>query len=378
MMSEQEILSSNPIRLVIHYSGSFWRLLEIKTQLQPMDSDPPLLSTYRALFDARDRERIDPDAIALTAASDECELPLIDLDRLNVAGHDGRDATEKCKREIVEAASQWGFFQVVNHGVSNELIARVREEQVSVFRRPFAKKATEQLLDFAPDSYRWGTPTASSPDQLSWSEAYHIPLTPSAAPGPTEGATRHIVEEFSTAMSRLAHKLAGILAEGLGEGDQGYIKEKCTCNTCYLRLNRYPPCPIRCGAFGLTPHTDSDFLTILHQDHVGGLQLMQGKRWLTVKPNPHALIINIGDLFQAWSNNMYKSVEHRVMSNAKLERFSVAYFLCPSYDTVIQSYAEPAIYRKFSFGEYREQIKEDVRLMGRKIGLTRFLAVQSL
>lgn len=99
-------------------------------------------------------------------------------------------------------------------------------------------------------------------------------------------------------MSRLAHKLAGILAEGLGEGDQGYIKEKCTCNTCYLRLNRYPPCPIRCGAFGLTPHTDSDFLTILHQDHVGGLQLMQGKRWLTVKPNPHALIINIGDLFQ--------------------------------------------------------------------------------
>lgn len=46
------------------------------------------------------------------------------------------------------------------------------------------------------------------------------------------------------------------------------------------------------------PHTDSDFLTILYQDQVGGLQLVKDGKWVAVKPNPDALIINIGDLFQ--------------------------------------------------------------------------------
>ncbi|KAJ7946239.1 gibberellin 2-beta-dioxygenase 8 [Quillaja saponaria] len=121
------------------------------------------------------------------------------------------------------------------------------------------------------------------------------------------------------------------------------------------------------------PHTDSDFLTILHQDQVGGLQLVKDGKWIAVKPNPNALIINIGDLFQAWSNGVYKSVEHRVVTNPKVERFSTAYFLCPSYDTMIQSCRELSIYKKFTFREYRQQVREDVQNLGSKIGLLRFL-----
>ncbi|RRT41033.1 hypothetical protein B296_00046226 [Ensete ventricosum] len=74
---------------------------------------------------------------------------------------------------------------------------------------------------------------------------------------------------------------------------------------------------------------------------------------------------------QAWSNGLYKSVEHRVMPNPHLERFSVAYFMCPSNETVIESSAQPAIYRKFNFGEYRQQVQQDVRRTGHKVGLTR-------
>ncbi|KAF6137458.1 hypothetical protein GIB67_009934 [Kingdonia uniflora] len=152
-----------------------------------------------------------------------------------------------------------------------------------------------------------------------------------------------------------------------------FFAENCLPNTCYLRLNRYPPCPISSEVFGLMPHTDSDFLTILYQDQVGGLQLVKDKKWITVKPNPDALIINIGDLFQAWSNGIYKSVEHRVITNKQVERFSVAYFCCPSYDTMIESCKEPSIYRKFSFGEFRQQVQHDVRTIGYKVGLPRFL-----
>lgn len=69
---------------------------------------------------------------------------------------------------------------------------------------------------------------------------------------------------------------------------------------------------------------------------------------------------------------MFKSVEHRVMAN-KMERYSIAYFLCPSYDSFIGSCREPSVYRKFTFRQYRSQVQEDVKKMGYKVGLSRFL-----
>jgi gibberellin 2-oxidase len=187
-----------------------------------------------------------------------------------------------------------------------------------------------------------------------------------------------VIEEVSTAMSQLAQQLASILTKELQGDDDDEMMMSCTRSTCFLRLNRYPPCRGG-GAFGLCPHTDSDFLTILRPlDSVGGLQLLKAGRWLTVKPNPAALIVNIGDLLQAWSNDLYRSVEHRVVAHSVRERFSVAFFLCPSYDTVIRPRRWPegsqieSVYRSFTFGEYRNQVREDVRLTGRKIGLPRF------
>lgn len=105
------------------------------------------------------------------------------------------------------------------------------------------------------------------------------------------------MEEFAAAMSNLAKLLAGILANNLGHRKES-LEDICDSSTCFLRLNRYPACPMSPEMFGLVPHTDSDFLTILCQDQVGGLQLMKDSKWVAVKPNPEALIVNIGDLFQ--------------------------------------------------------------------------------
>lgn len=105
------------------------------------------------------------------------------------------------------------------------------------------------------------------------------------------------MQKVAGAMSELARILAGVLAENLG-CPSSCLAESCGEGNCFLRLNRYPPCPFYPETFGLMPHTDSDFLTILHQDQVGGLQLMKDSKWVSVKPNPKALIVNIGDLFQ--------------------------------------------------------------------------------
>ena len=105
------------------------------------------------------------------------------------------------------------------------------------------------------------------------------------------------MEELATAMSKLARSLAGVLVECLGHRKE-IFDDICDESTCFLRLNHYPICPFPGEVSGLVPHTDSDFLTILHQDRSGGLQLMKGSQWVAVKPNPEALVVNIGDLLQ--------------------------------------------------------------------------------
>lgn len=105
------------------------------------------------------------------------------------------------------------------------------------------------------------------------------------------------MEEFAATMSKLARLLAGVLAENLGHRKE-VIEDTCDNSACFLRLNHYPACPVSPEIHGLVPHTDSGFLTILCQDQVGGLQLMKDFKWVAVKPNEEALIVNIGDLFQ--------------------------------------------------------------------------------
>jgi len=109
------------------------------------------------------------------------------------------------------------------------------------------------------------------------------------------------MQEVADAMSRVAKAVAVALAGSLMQGRRQAAEAfpaGCDETTCFLRLNRYPACPFAPDTFGLVPHTDSDFLTVLCQDQVGGLQLMKDARWVAVKPHPDALIVNIGDLFQ--------------------------------------------------------------------------------
>ncbi|XP_051136333.1 gibberellin 2-beta-dioxygenase 8-like [Andrographis paniculata] len=331
-------------------------------------ADPPFEETYKDLilssFSSKSRKNI----LELSAV-EECELPLIDLNQLN---HLGESERQQCKKQIAEASREWGFFQVIHHGISCEVLERMREEQVKLFRKPFQEKMNYSDINFSTGSYRWGTPSATCLKQISWSEAFHVSLSDVLGLG-GHTSLSSIMEQYAVLVSELSHKLMDILAEEMGQ-NSCFFKETCLPKTCYLRLNRYPACPIYPQVFGIMPHTDSDFITVLHQDNVGGLQLVRNGKWFAVKPNPQALIINIGDLFQAWSNGMYKSVEHRVVANPVVERFSAAYFFCPSVETVVESGAdEPRVYRSFSFGEYRKQVQEDVKVFGYKIGLSRFL-----
>ncbi|XP_010058732.2 gibberellin 2-beta-dioxygenase 6 [Eucalyptus grandis] len=301
-----------------------------------------------------------PTRLSNVMTPQECEPPLIDLRWLSSACEAER---QLCAEAICKAAADWGFFQVVYHGISSELLGKTRRELVKLFGAPFDTKAHPGLLN---NSYRRGTPPAPSPARFSGPEAFHVPFMKIYDPscyGPFTslgGVTR----ELAPAMFGLARTLAVVLAESLGHHGRSTFYEKCNEKTCFLRLNYYPVCPLSPQTYQPVPHVDSDFLTVLYPDQVEGIRLHMDSRWVVVKPNRDALIVSTGDLLQAWSNDVYRSVEQKVRTKREVERYSVAFSLCPSPDSQIGSCRKPSVYRKFTFGEYREQ--------GRRYGLPHF------
>lgn len=67
----------------------------------------------------------------------------------------------------------------------------------------------------------------------------------------------------------------------------------------HMAINYYPACPEPELTYGLPAHTDPNAITILLQDlQVAGLQILKDGKWLAIKPQPDAFVINIGDQIQ--------------------------------------------------------------------------------
>nr|XP_011468463.1 PREDICTED: protein SRG1-like [Fragaria vesca subsp. vesca] len=127
-----------------------------------------------------------------------------------------------------------------------------------------------------------------------------------------------------------------------------------------LRVNYYPPCHMPDKVMGASPHSDTNTITILMQeDDVTGLHIRKQGQWVPVKPIPNALVVNVGDLIEIWSNGKYKSIEHRGVTNESKVRISYASFLCPQGDVEVAPFdhlLEPPgslqAYKKIKYGDY--------------------------
>ena len=108
-------------------------------------------------------------------------------------------------------------------------------------------------------------------------------------------------------------------------------------------------------------HTDYECLTLLHTRNEGLQVMTQDDTWIDVPADPKVLVVNIGDMLEAWTGGLLRSTPHRVL-NLRPERFSMPYFVAANHDAVIAPFPQlvrpghAAQYEPFTAGAHLERM----------------------
>ncbi|KAK7316270.1 hypothetical protein VNO77_35180 [Canavalia gladiata] len=289
--------------------------------------------------------------------SSDKAIPVIDL-----GGHDRLHTT----KQILKASQDYGFFQVINHGVSKDLM----DETLNVFKEFHAMSAKEKVNECSQDPNGSCKLYTSSENYKKdaihyWKDSLTHPCPPSGEfmeYWPKKPSNyRKVVGEYTRELKKLGLEILEIICEGLGL-NEGYFCGGLSENPAML-AHHYPPCPEPCLTLGLAKHRDPTIITILLQDEkVQGLQVLKDGEWIGVQPIPNAFVVNIGLLMQIITNGKLVGAEHRAVTNSSIARTSVAYFIYPSFESIIEAAqalinatTDPPIYKSMSFGDFRRE-----------------------
>ncbi|KAK9144426.1 hypothetical protein Sjap_004329 [Stephania japonica] len=284
------------------------------------------------------------------------EIPVIDLQKLL---HDqGGDQMASFHK----ACKDWGFFQLVNHGVEEGIIEKIKGDAEEFFRLPLEKKKAYAQQPGSVQGYGQAF-VVSEEQKLEWCDLFGLRTFPIAERltkvWPTSPLSfSETIERYVEELQKLTLCLLELVAKNLGvEADR--LTNTCKQNgTQWFRINYYPPCPQADKVIGISPHSDASLITFLIQvNEVEGLQIKKNGTWVPVKPVPGAFIVNIGDAIEILSNGVYKSIEHRGTINPEKERMSIAVFQLPTSGILVGPFEEVlgdsgANYKTVDYDEY--------------------------
>jgi isopenicillin N synthase-like dioxygenase len=277
-------------------------------------------------------------------------IPIIDVGPL-VNGSTAQ--AQAVAKALGTACRDVGFFYISGHGVPPDLIARVFETSAAFFAGPAAIRDSASFS--GPSNNRGyiklGGEALDPGKPADVKEAFNIGLelepndtellarAPFRAPNlwPDMPGFRDTMLDYFDRVWRLGCDLHRGFALDLGL-EPDFFENKLDKPIATLRLLHYPPAkkPLSDGQLGAGTHTDYGNVTLLATDAVGGLMVQdRSGRWLEAPVVPGTFVCNIGDCLMRWSNDVYVSTPHKVVSPPGADRYSVAFFLDPNPDAVV-------------------------------------------
>lgn len=299
-------------------------------------------------------------------------IPVIDLGPFRAGAPGAKARTAAAIRAALESI---GFFGIQNHGLPDAAV----DSAIDAAREFFALPVEEKLAVKISPAHRGYMPMgdqhrveAKRPN-LSESFLVGSDLAPDD-PDVLAGKPMHGPNQWPARPARLRGALEGYhheakllgfqlleLFEAALDLPEGRFRSCFERPMPFVRALHYPPAPEpRPGdLYGAAPHTDFGFLTVVTQDDVGGLQVRRRDgEWIDAPRLPGTAVVNVGDMLMRWTNDRFVSTQHRVMNPRGRERYSLAYFFDPQFDTVVECLpsctgpGNPPRYERTTWGEY--------------------------
>ncbi|CAN1257909.1 2-oxoglutarate-dependent dioxygenase 11 [Linum perenne] len=238
------------------------------------------------------RPELDLDQVSIDGSR---HIPVIDMSKL-AATAAAAAAEESAK--LHSACKEWGFFQVINHGVTEELMQRMKLDVQEFFNLPLQEKMSCAQMPNNIEGYGQAF-VLSEEQKLDWGDMLFIIAQPVSGRNmkfwpKIPSSFRSSLDQYSSDLEKLSSTLLNYMAKNLGvepekllssfrDGVQG------------VRKNYYPPC----------------------------------------KESNKVIAI-----WQIISNGEYKSIEHIAMVNPNKERLSIAAFHEPNIKAMIEPFSE--------------------------------------
>lgn len=276
-------------------------------------------------------------------------IPLVDIEPLIKGDAAGLRAVAA---EIGQACRGVGFFYIVNHGVEPALIDEIFAQSHAFFALPLANKRALAIEKVGGNrGYTGLLHEALDPMRgADMKEAFNVGLDlraddPEIMAGarfrslnawPRDPRFKRAILAYFDACLALGAQLHRAFAIDLGL-NADFFADKFTRPMATLRLLHYPAAGEAPGAaIGAGEHTDYGNLTLLATDGAAGLEVRtRAGEWIAAPVISGAFIVNIGDCLMRWTNDIYVSTPHRVVSRSGLERYSIAFFLDPDPDALV-------------------------------------------
>ena len=278
-----------------------------------------------------------------------------DIPRIDMSDFEGRQA--EIARDIWAAATDLGFFQLVNHAIPKDLTNAAFAQSAAFFASPSEAKAQVSMQPGTNAGWEYKSQVRPSTGTADQKESYQITLPrmdglwPNPQSNPDFKPTMLAFERLNWLV---AMQVMSCLADGLGFEKGLFVsahdplspKYQSTLRLLhYLGLENAKPDDFKFWRAGA--HTDFDCLTLLHQ-RAGqtGLQVCPGKdtqgravTWTDVPADDHVITCNIGDMLMRWSDDRLVSNLHRVRmpkpSESRGPRYSIAFFAQANMDTTL-------------------------------------------